>query len=473
MLAFLLVLYSTFLTRSGVLGDTSVHSFVEPGMWVYGLLVAFMLVFISLGAGLFFLRLKDMPKVPVQHSALSREFVLFLGAVVLTAIALVVLLGTSAPLLLSIFHQKAAAMDAAFYAKTNLPLGIVLAVLAGVGQWLSWKDSSAQSLARRLLWPFVLAACATILVSFLGDLEIITGLFICASAFAAISNAFLAADVLKMNPKLSGGVLAHIGIALMFIGFVTSSRFSEKQTLSLERGKSTSAYGYQLTYTGYNQRPDGKYAMGIEVQSGMTLYTATPLMFSGEQAENIMRVPDIVRFISRDLYLEPVSVEDSSAAAPGQLMKLSKDVPGEFNGLRLRFTGYDFSTEQRSAMMAGKPFEMNASLVVAEGMKETTLQLKMQSAEGAMTMVPAPYTAKDGQRYEFAIGKMFPAGEKEKAALELAITTGTSSAVGHGETLIVEATIKPFIGLVWTGTFVLVIGFALALRRRVIEARGV
>ena len=69
-LCFIMVLYSTFLTRSGVLGDTSVHSFVEPGMLVYWMLLAGLFLFAAIGFGLFFARMKEMPKVPVEHSIL-------------------------------------------------------------------------------------------------------------------------------------------------------------------------------------------------------------------------------------------------------------------------------------------------------------------------------------------------------------------------------------------------------------------
>lgn len=80
LLTFIMALYGTFLTRSGVLGDTSVHSFVDPGMWVYWLLLAFIAVFSGIGFGIFFVRMKEMQKVPVKHSYFSREFALFLGA---------------------------------------------------------------------------------------------------------------------------------------------------------------------------------------------------------------------------------------------------------------------------------------------------------------------------------------------------------------------------------------------------------
>ena len=106
-LTFVAVLYSTFLTRSGVLGETSVHSFVDPGMWVYWLLLSCIFIFAGIGFGLLIYRSRDIPKSPVEHSVVSREFALFLGAFALTAMAIFVTIGTSSPIITSIVKGKA------------------------------------------------------------------------------------------------------------------------------------------------------------------------------------------------------------------------------------------------------------------------------------------------------------------------------------------------------------------------------
>lgn len=113
MLPFLLVLYSTFLTRSGVLGDTSVHSFETPGMWVYILLVALISFFVIIGLTLYFIRVKDIPKQKINYTLTSREFALFLGASSLVVIAGFTLIGTSAPLITNILKGQASAINRA------------------------------------------------------------------------------------------------------------------------------------------------------------------------------------------------------------------------------------------------------------------------------------------------------------------------------------------------------------------------
>ncbi|TLY33436.1 MAG: hypothetical protein E6K56_00845 [Ignavibacteria bacterium] len=160
-LCFVLVLYSTFLTRSGVLGETSVHSFVDPGNWAYWLLLAVIFVFGVFGFGLLLRRIRQMPRVPVEHSIFSREFALYLGAFTICFAAIFITIGTSSPIITGILKGRAAAVDIAFYVKTTLPLGIALSLLAGIGQLLWWKSSNKKALLASLLYPLISAVVFT------------------------------------------------------------------------------------------------------------------------------------------------------------------------------------------------------------------------------------------------------------------------------------------------------------------------
>ncbi len=124
-LIYILVLYSTFLTRSGVLGDASVHSFVDPGRLVYLFLVVFIGTFILMGFGTIAYRWKYLEdKTVYEESLLSRELSLFTASIVLVASAIIVLVGTSAPL----FGQ---AVDTLFYNEMHVPIAIIIGLLNG------------------------------------------------------------------------------------------------------------------------------------------------------------------------------------------------------------------------------------------------------------------------------------------------------------------------------------------------------
>ncbi len=249
-LCFIMVLYSTFLTRSGVLGDTSVHSFVEPGMLVYWMLLAGLFLFAGIGFGLFFARMKEMPKVPVEHSFLSREFALFLGASAIVFAAMFIVIGTSSPIITGILKGKVSAVDSWSYVTTTLPLAIFIALMAGIGQLLWWKNSDTESLLKSLRLPVLLALLFTAGTFFIGAHQAAMLIFIFASAFALFTNAAVGFRIVKGNPKMAGGSIAHIGLALMFLGFVASAKYDNKETVSLEQGKKVEALGYSMRYIG-------------------------------------------------------------------------------------------------------------------------------------------------------------------------------------------------------------------------------
>lgn len=106
-LSFIFVLYATFLTRSGVLGDTSVHSFVTPGAVVYNLLLFFMIIFTLLAVIFILIRINDINKFLEKSNfkPISKEYSLTLGSILLIALAIIVIMGTSWPAVAELFGQ--------------------------------------------------------------------------------------------------------------------------------------------------------------------------------------------------------------------------------------------------------------------------------------------------------------------------------------------------------------------------------
>lgn len=472
LLTFVTVLYSTFLTRSGVLGDTSVHSFVDPGMWVYWLLLGCLGVFTGLGFGLFAFRVKEMPKVPVKHSYFSREFALFLGAFALSFVALFVVIGASSPIITGIVKGKASAVEIAYYVHTNLPMGIVICLLSGLGQLLWWRQSNAGSFARSLMLPVALALAITGTVyGVLGSEEFLILLFTFCAAFSLIVNARIGYTVFAGNPRFVGGSIAHVGIAIMCLGFVTSSRYDSKATLALERGRPTESMGYRLTYLGYKELDSGRYAFNVEVHHGGVTKTVAPIMRFNSQDNSTIRHPDVINFLSRDFYVSPVTVESGGEAPVSHTLVRGK--PLTVGDLSITFNQFEFTDEQRAAMAEGKEFFINADLLVQEGKSSRQLKLLMKNSPTGPEFVPAAFTSKDLKEYQFVMTKMMPSQEDpSQSAVTVDVTLPHDPAAPHKEdTLIIEASIKPMINLVWAGTVTLIVGFLLTILRRVEEAR--
>jgi len=471
-LCFVLVLYSTFLTRSGVLGDTSVHSFVDPGMWAYWILLSVLTLFALLGFGLLFLRNKEMPKIPVEHSFLSREFAIFLGATLLSFTALFILVGTSSPIITTILSGKTSAIDISYYAKTSLPFGIGIALLMGFGQLLWWRNSQTSSLLKSLFAPSFVALVFTVAMIVVGVNDALILLFLFFSAFALAVNIIVGFRIIKGNPKYSGGAVAHIGMALMFIGFVASSRYDDKQTVSLEEGKTLSVLNnYQLTYLGYQLMEQEQYSFDIRVEKDGNTEIVSPVMYFSKFTNGLMRIPDILNQVMQDFYIAPVSLETPESKSKEEIHSFKKGEMKTIDGMKITFVDYDFSDEEKGKMVTkSREVQIGADfLVEMNGIIEHIKPL-FQMVNGETKFIPANHSS--GHR--FTIRKMIPDKEnKENSSIEISIAhTDSESNTPQKDVLIIEASVKPYINLVWLGTIMMMFGFLISVVRRLEEARS-
>ena len=197
-ISYILVLYATFLTRSGVLADFSVHSFQDLG--INGLLVIFIGTIITIGLFLFLPRMKKFPHQTIDFSMPNRENAMVFSVWVFSASAFLIFIGTSSPLISGLFGDPSQ-VDISFYNKVNLPIGIIMAILLGITPHLFWFEKSFKEIPKRMIIPFVLAIITTIIISLQGMHELLSVIFFFAGSFALWSSLF----VLIKNLRVSAG----------------------------------------------------------------------------------------------------------------------------------------------------------------------------------------------------------------------------------------------------------------------------
>lgn len=236
-LSFSLILYSTFLTKSGVLGETSVHAFTDLGM--SGQLLVYLLFYILLAFGLLIYHLPYLPKSKAEDEFWSREFWMFLGSLVLLISAFQISITTSIPVfnqvfgpdgLLPIMGKKIAPpVDLkGFYNSWQIPLSIIVALIIGVGQFLKYKKSDVKEVFKKLSLAIglsaVLSAAITIALSLYNPLFIA---LLFTSLFAAVANADYYIRILKGKVTNAGASIAHVGFALILVGALISTGKSD------------------------------------------------------------------------------------------------------------------------------------------------------------------------------------------------------------------------------------------------------
>jgi len=340
-LCFLLVLYATFLTRSGVLGDFSVHSFADLGINAY--LVLFMLFFTCFSFGLFILRLSNIKRVEATKNLLSGEFLIFLAITFLSVSALLVLLGTSAPIITKIFGQ-ASNVGTAYYVNTQLPLGIIFAFLLGFAPFLGWKGTRWEDLKKTAILVLAISAFLTIIAFVLKVNLFVYLIFMFVSFLALVGNLVGLLRRTKSGLKFLGGYLTHFGVGLMLIGIITSSGYSRSIKINLPKKESREAFGYKFTYLGTEKDTlTQKDALRVKVEKGSRSFVARPRFYFSEYNQGYMRAPYIKVNLLDDLYLAPLEHREPDEISGNQFI-IKKGETKEVEGYDIKFVGFDVSS---------------------------------------------------------------------------------------------------------------------------------
>ena len=234
---FVLLLYSTFLARSGVLGNASVHSFTDLGL--SGQLLLYLFAFIGVSVFFSARAWKIMPVDAEEVSVYSREFWLFMGATVLCLASFQVIIPTSIPVWNKIVEgfggvsNLAPPTDAiSYYSKFQLWFFAVIITLTGIGQFFWWKRVQRGKM-QELLTPLWISLFITALIIAFGNVnkpEYIV--LLTTSMFALVANTTIISGILRGNYRLSGGAVTHIGVALMLIGILFSSGYQKVISLN-------------------------------------------------------------------------------------------------------------------------------------------------------------------------------------------------------------------------------------------------
>lgn len=235
---FIAILYATFLTRSGILGDASVHSFTDLGL--SGQLLLYLLFFMIGAIILAVVRWKNIPSTEKEASTYSREFWIFIGATTLCLMGFQVLAGTSIPVVNAIisdlgFERKLAPPTDAvgFYSKFQIWFAVAVGILSAVGQFFWWKKIDRKLLMTQLFMPAVAAVLMCLLIVNLQKVfNLPYAILLLAGFFTVFANTKILWGLLKTSPSLSGGAIAHIGVGLMLIGIMFSAGYSKVVSLN-------------------------------------------------------------------------------------------------------------------------------------------------------------------------------------------------------------------------------------------------
>jgi cytochrome c-type biogenesis protein CcmF len=473
-LAFCCILYGTFLTRSGVLADFSVHSFIDLG--ITGWLVAIIVVFLVGGLGLLAFRWKEIPVVSdldaetgkeKEEPFLSRSVLFILSVTLFSASGLVILLGTSAPILTRI-GGKASQVSTNFYNVTHAPIAALMALLVALVPFLSWRGETLAVVAKK---AFVAAAIGLMGggVAFAAGVHSARDLAILTFAvFGMAANAqTVALFVRRKAVSTVGGYLAHVGVSIMLVGILVSGVYETKTQINLPKGQPTQVGRHTMTFTkvvfvnekGDVKQPEelnvldlndrrAKQAMEVDVASPSgKVWKAYPKMYMNQRTQQMMANPDVRSTPLMDLYVSPQSYDPGQPARiEGSTIALKKGESKSADGIKIKFL--DFSADRSAINDAKRP--------------HVTVPAGGPATEAPETPLPG--------RGRMRIKRVSP--NEGTCELELmGVAAGGDLKPATAETLSIDVTTKPLISLVWGGFYVMMLGGLVALLRRAKDSR--
>ncbi len=526
-LQFILVLYATFLVRSGVLGDTSVHSFTDLGLsgqlLIYLFFFMFVAIFLSARAW------KDIPTSDKEASVYSREFWVFIGATTLGLMAFQVILPTSIPVFNAIVEAFGGVSNVAppadqveFYTKFQLWFGVALALLTAVGQFFWWKKMDKTALKNALVTPYIVSLLVTALIISLTKVYDFTYMIILmAGTFTIVANSTILVKILKKSSlKLAGGSLAHIGLGMILIGVMFSSGYSDvisinnsgltykrdwedelnKENVLLWINKPLKMKDYDVVYRGRNKKLKGvpgyvsvnkleeldqvnkalatedivvdgeKYfSKGDEVdiilnensyfqieyyQDQELKFTLYP-MSQPNPTMGLISSPDSRHFIDKDLYTHISAINSYGDPEWGDDQGYEV-VPGEqfhLGDYVTTFEGGEVLEELEGVNLQEGDIAVKAHLLVYDNDREIKLDPVFLIRGNQIGKIPA---------INHDLGVKIQVENISPETNQFVFTMNSS----QKDYVVMKALVKPYINVLWMGTIVMLMGFAVAIYRR-------
>ena len=263
-LTFFLSIFGTFITRSGII--SSVHSFAQSDIGpLFLIFISFLLLF---SFGIFVYRIKDLEGEENFDSIVSRESAFIFNNLLFLGAAFTVFLGTIFPIISEAITGQKILVGPPYFNKVNVPIGLVLIFLMGIGPLISWRKASLENLKKNFMLPIIIGLLSAIVLVFIGIRQItaIISYALCLFVLTTVliefyrgvkvrssrgENYFLAfSRLISRNRRRYGGYVVHIGVVLIVIGITSSSVFLTRNEVDLNKGESFEIGRYTVVFEG-------------------------------------------------------------------------------------------------------------------------------------------------------------------------------------------------------------------------------
>ncbi|RZK72863.1 MAG: cytochrome C biogenesis protein, partial [Pedobacter sp.] len=506
-ISFILVIYASFLTRSGILGETSVHAFTSLGM--DNQLLLYMGVFILIPLILFIKEWKHFPITQKDEDTYSREFWLFIGAVTLTVSCVQIIATTSIPVFNAVFGTNIAPPTDVIqhYNKWQLAFFVAVAIISAFSQFMKYKKTDIRKFYISIIVSFVVSFLITAVVVYVANVynNFMYILLTWAAMFSILCNGKVLGEAFKGKWKLAGSAVSHIGFALLLVGALvaaatnkvisvnnTSVGFGDefaknnnpRENIILYKNDPVTMDRYSVTYLGDSTEGVNTYykvnyrTFDSEgnVKENFNLY---PNAQQNAKMRQIVASPDTKHYLLHDVYTHVSSVP----------LKEEEHVHDEHSD-HSEDDHYDKPTTHEVSV--GDTVRFREGMIIIRGLNKNAkienipltkkdvsigLQLDVISTTGQVLKTEPIFLIKGDTKVDFG-KKVDEVGLKVRftnvlpAKDKLELTTYLKPKEDKKDWIVMKAVVFPYINLFWGGTIIMVIGFVLAIFRRAKESKG-
>lgn len=474
------VLYASYLTKSGVLADSSAHSFGDNGMVTQ--LVITLAAFFFIPLALILKRYKLL-KGDKSESFASREFWMFAGATIMLLATFQIIFVTSIPVWNQLFGLDIAppANVVAYYNKWQSPYALLILLTMGIGSFMHYQVTDIRKFIRRSALAAIAGLVITVLLAIFAPINNPVYIVLVFSAIYTLVISIELAVMLLKKSVVPGGMVSHAGLAVFIAGVVLT--FSNTRTIStntsgyylgdekfnrenimLVRGDTLEMAEYYVTYQDtINHGRETFYRIDFLEKTGngfRKLFDLSPTVNRNTRMGYVYN-PATRRGLTRDIYTYIAYAED----APGTLTPLGgKEVS----------TGDTIQVKQNTIIMDSVGIGSVSAEIDPNNITLTAYLTVLNTNTNTIQQVTTSYAVSGGQ------AEKIPA-IPERAGLHI-IFEKVSDNPGKiilsmfepkMDFIVLHAVVNPYINLVWSGAGILFIGLFMAMWRRIRKRKNV
>jgi cytochrome c-type biogenesis protein CcmF len=493
--------YSTFLTRTGVLGDTSVHAFTGEGKSLYWQLLFFIGTIAVLGFGWIIARRKSMPLIKTEEDIWTREFWMFIGSFILFLAALQISISTSIPVWAPLAKwisgkDIAPPVDpVAHYNNIQIWVAIFITFVSAATFFLKYKKTNLNQYGKAMLKLTLISIALTLLI---GYTQKITGwqfiLLLFCTSFSLVGNFYYALFHQKGITKM-GGSITHLGFGILILGVIITGL--KKEVISLNTLGGILPIGKEDIQEAFKESQENV-MLYKDMPVAMSDYNATyigdsthvndPRTFYNVLFERKDTVKNITteRFIlSPNAFVNPKGAEGLSAN-PSSKHYWNKDIFTYVNSVSGKLIESDTTNEFRGfEIKKGDTIYLSKAYMIFQGFN-TQIQNKQYQAEPGDVAVEALIDIYNIEGKINSVAPLFFIRNSQPNYIDDTTTASVGAVlrlaniipeIGKAEIqvkeveqtkpwIVLKAIVFPHINLVWLGTIIMVLGFWLSMKKK-------